>query len=118
MKVEAKQQVSESELDRFIAGRCMSFVGNPRITLKLWNGNEYSFADGSPVGRLVIRERKALLQLFKSPSIAFGEAYTNGLVWQVAQAHPMGFSAFTLVRVAARSLSSGGSWSSITMSMW
>lgn len=27
--------------------------------------------------------------------VVSSEAYTNGLVWQVAQAHPMGFSAFT-----------------------
>lgn len=80
MKVDAKQQLSESDLDRFIAGRCMSFVGNPRISLKLWNGNEYSFADGTPVARLVIRDRKALLGVLKSPSVAFGEAYMNGLM--------------------------------------
>ena len=80
MKVDAKQQFSENDLDRFIAGRCMSFVGNPRISLKLWNGNEYSFADRSPVGRLVIHDRKALLGVLKSPPVAFGEAYTNGLM--------------------------------------
>jgi hypothetical protein len=27
--------------------------------------------------------------------VVSSQAYTNGLVWQVAQAHPMGFSAFT-----------------------
>lgn len=80
MKVDAKQQFSDNDLDRFIAGRCMAFVGNPRISLKLWNGNEYAFADGSPVGRLVIHDRKALLGVLRSPSVAFGEAYMNGLM--------------------------------------
>jgi cyclopropane-fatty-acyl-phospholipid synthase len=80
LKVDAKQQLSDTDLDRFIAGRCMSFVGNPRIALKLWNGNEYAFAGGSPIARLVIHDRKALLGVLKSPSVAFGEAYMDGLM--------------------------------------
>jgi cyclopropane-fatty-acyl-phospholipid synthase len=80
LKVDAKQQLSDTDLDRFIAGRCMSFVGNPRIALKLWNGNEYAFAGGSPIARLAIHDRKALLGVLKSPSVAFGEAYMDGLM--------------------------------------
>lgn len=80
MKVDAKQQLPDNELDRVIAGRLMAFVGNPRISLRLWNGNEYSFAEGSPVAQLRIHDRKVLLSLFKSPPVAFGEGYAKGRI--------------------------------------
>lgn len=78
MKVDVKQQILDNELDRVIAGRLMALVGNPRISIRLWNGNEYSFADGAPVAQLKLYDRKVLLGLFRSPPLAFGEAYSRG----------------------------------------
>lgn len=80
MKVDAKQQILDSEFDGKIARWCMAFVGNPRISLKLWNGNEYCFADGPPVAQMEIRDRAALLNLFKSPPVGFGEGYCKGSI--------------------------------------
>lgn len=80
MKVDAKQQVVENDLQRTIASRCMTFVGNPRISLKLWNGNEFYFADGKPVAQMIVRDRSVLAGLFRSPSLGFGEAYARGLI--------------------------------------
>jgi cyclopropane-fatty-acyl-phospholipid synthase len=80
LKVDAKQQVVENDLQRTIAGRCMTLVGNPRISLKLWNGSEYYFADGKPVAQMIVRDRSALPGLFRSPSLGFGEAYSRELI--------------------------------------
>lgn len=80
MKVDAKQQILDSEFERKIARWCMALVGNPRISLKLWNGNEYFFADGTPVAQMEIRDRAALSNMFNSPPVWFGEGYCKGLI--------------------------------------
>lgn len=80
LKVDVKQQTGDNELQRTIASRCMAFVGNPRISLKLWDGNEYFFADGSPVAQMKIHDRSVLPGMFKSPSLGFGEGYAKGLI--------------------------------------
>ncbi len=58
----------------------MTFVGNPRITVRLWDGNEFYFADGTPVGVMEFRDRSALLNLVLSRSVGFGEGYSNGKI--------------------------------------
>ncbi len=70
----------DSDFDRKVARLCMTYVGNPRISVKLWNGSEYCFADGPPVAQMEVRDRKVLLELFRSPPVAFGEGYTKGLI--------------------------------------
>lgn len=80
MTVDAKQQPVESEFDRKIAGWCMSLAGNPRISLKLWDGSEFYFADQSPVAQMEIKDRSVLLRMFRSPPMGFGESYINGLI--------------------------------------
>jgi cyclopropane-fatty-acyl-phospholipid synthase len=58
----------------------MELAGNPRVSLKLWNGNEYSFSDGAPVAQMEIRDRSALLGMLRSPPMGFGEGYSKGLI--------------------------------------
>lgn len=78
MNVDVKQPVSVNEFDRLSAYWIMTFVGNPRIAVRLWNGNEYYFADGTPVGVMEFRDRSALINLLLSPSVGFGEGYSKG----------------------------------------
>jgi cyclopropane-fatty-acyl-phospholipid synthase len=80
VKVDAEQQMVDSDFDRKIARLCMAYVGNPRISVKLWTGSEYYFADGAPVAQMEVRDRRVLLELFRSPPVAFGEGYTQGLI--------------------------------------
>ena len=80
MKVDAKPQVFESEFERAAAKQLMALAGNPRISVKLWNGKEFSFADGTPVGQMEILERSVLPRLIRSPSMGFGEAYSKGQI--------------------------------------
>lgn len=80
MKADAEQQTYEAGFDRTLARWCLALAGNPRISLKLWNGNEYCFAERGPIAQLEIRDRSVLLGLLRSPSMAFGEGYVKGLV--------------------------------------
>jgi cyclopropane-fatty-acyl-phospholipid synthase len=80
LKVDAKQQVSVNEFDRLTAQAIMSFVGNPRIAVRLWDGNEFYFADGTPVGILEFRDRNSLLSVALTQSVGFGEGYCRGRV--------------------------------------
>jgi cyclopropane-fatty-acyl-phospholipid synthase len=58
----------------------MSRIGNPRITIRLWNGDEFPVTDGRPVACMEFRERRAIFELLRSPSLGFGECYTEGLI--------------------------------------
>lgn len=80
MKADAEQQIVDSGLDRTLARWCLELAGNPRISLKLWNGSEYYFAEGTPVAQLEIRDRSVLLGLLRSPPMGFGEGYVKGLI--------------------------------------
>ncbi len=80
MEVDARQQVSVNEFDRMAAYWVMAVVGNPRITVRLWDGNEFYFADGTPVGTMEFRDRSALLNLVLTQSVGFGEGYSKGKI--------------------------------------
>ena len=80
MEVDVKQPVSVNEFDRMAAYWVMTLVGNPRITVRLWDGNEFYFADGTPVGVMEFHDRKALLNLAFSQSIGFGDGYSDGKI--------------------------------------
>ena len=78
MEVDAKQPVSVNEFDRTAAYWVMTFVGNPRISVRLWDGNEFYFADGTPVGVMEFHDRSALMNLAVSASVGFGDGYSKG----------------------------------------
>jgi len=80
LEVDVKQRVSVNEFDRLAAYWVMTVVGNPRITIRLWDGNEFYFADGTPVAVMEFRTRSALLNLVLSQSVGFGEGYSNGRI--------------------------------------
>ena len=80
MDVDVKQPVSENQFDRLATNWFMTFVGNPRIAVRLWNGIEYYFADGTPVGAMEFRDRSALVDLIFSQRVGFGEGYSKGKI--------------------------------------
>jgi cyclopropane-fatty-acyl-phospholipid synthase len=53
-------------------------LGAPPLQVVLWNGEEITPADSSPVGRILIRDHRTLRRLFLNPSLAFGESYSTG----------------------------------------
>lgn len=80
MEIGSSSQLSDTGLDRRLLRMIMHFVGNPNVTLRLWDGTEFSFSDGKPVACIEFRKRRAIYDLITSPSVGFGECYSKGLI--------------------------------------
>ncbi len=61
---------------KLLLARMMDSLGNPPLDLVLWDGQEIASRVGAPVGRVLIRDRGALLKLIANPELGFGEMYT------------------------------------------
>ncbi len=58
----------------------MRRIGNPDISVRLWNGDEFPITDAHPVACLEFRTPRAIFELFRAPSVGFGECYSAGLI--------------------------------------
>lgn len=63
--------------ERLLLGRMLASVGNPPVQLVLWDGQQVGTAVPDGVGRLLVRDRSALLHLIADPEFRFGELYVN-----------------------------------------
>jgi cyclopropane-fatty-acyl-phospholipid synthase len=61
-----------------MARRILETRGDPRIRLVLWNGEELRSSNVPPVGRVVFRDRRLILDLALHPDLGLGEAYADG----------------------------------------
>lgn len=77
---EARQTLVDAEIDRRLIRWIMRRVGNPRIAVRLWNGDEFRITGERPVACMEIRQRRVVLDLLRSPSLGFGESYSRGLI--------------------------------------
>lgn len=80
MRIETSQILAETGFDRRLILWIMSQVGNPRISIRLWNGDEFPVTEAKPVACMEFRHRRAVLELLRSPSVGFGECYSKGLI--------------------------------------
>lgn len=80
MSIDTSERLAEPRLDRRLVRRIMRQVGDPRISVRLWNGDEFPITDARPVGCMEFRERRAIFELLRAPSVGFGECYTDGLI--------------------------------------
>ena len=80
MRVDTSEEVGVAGVDQALVSRVLGAAGNPNISVRLWNGNEYRMSDGDPVACMEIRDRGALFALLRSPSIGFGECYSQGRI--------------------------------------
>jgi len=64
--------------DRWLARFLLSAVGNPPIAFILWNGESVCPDNVTPLGKLIIRNRKALYRLLLHPDLNFGDLFCNG----------------------------------------
>jgi cyclopropane-fatty-acyl-phospholipid synthase len=71
---------SVTGLERRIARRILETRGEPRIRLVLWNGEELRVSDAPPVGRVVFRDRRLLLDLARHPDLGLASAYAEGRI--------------------------------------
>ena len=80
MRIDTRDSVAERSMDRSVIRWIMKFVGNPRIAVRLWNGDEFQVTEERPVACMEFRKRRAVLELLASPSVGFGECYSQGLI--------------------------------------
>ncbi len=80
MSVDTRQRVANGTFDEYLVRRIIEYVGNPRISIRLWNGKEFSVTDKRPVACLEFCERRTVWKLLRSPSVGFGECYSEGLL--------------------------------------
>lgn len=80
MDAQQSQSLTERNIDRAIVLSIMKHAGNPRISVRLWDGQEFSVTDEHPVACLEFLSRRAVLKLLISPSLGFGECYSQGLI--------------------------------------
>lgn len=66
--------------DRWLARRLLDGVGQPPITVALWDGAEFTPTGAASVARLVINDRRALQKLVANPEYEFGELYSAGRI--------------------------------------
>lgn len=67
-------------LDEWLSGKLLQAIGHPPVSIKLWNNREIGCGTITPVARIKIMNRTALLTLLSNPVFYFGELYSAGTV--------------------------------------
>ena len=80
MTVDTRHILAERSFDRSLVRWIMRRVGNPNISIRLWNGDEFWVTEARPVACMEFCERRAVFALLLSPSVGFGESYSAGLI--------------------------------------
>ncbi len=80
MRTDIRQRLADRDLDRSLVRWFMKQVGNPRISVRLWNGDEFDITSERPVACMEFRNRRVLFEMLRSPSIGFGENYSRGSI--------------------------------------
>lgn len=70
-------QTQVSALDRWLVQKILTLLGNPAISMVLWNNEEIRGSQAQPIARLLIRDRKSLNKLLRSPGLNFGDLYST-----------------------------------------
>jgi cyclopropane-fatty-acyl-phospholipid synthase len=80
MSIDTSQRLAERNFNRSVVRWIMKQVGNPRISIRLWDGDEFAVTDARPVACMEFVERRVVFELLRSPSVGFGECYSKGLI--------------------------------------
>ena len=75
-----KEGQRPSGFDRWLVRQIASKVGKPDVALALWNGEDVHRPPGDGCGRIVFRDRGALLSAALSPEVGFGDAFSAGRI--------------------------------------
>ena len=69
-----------SPLERWLARKTLSLLGDPPLQMVLWNGEEITTSSARPAARIALRRRSALYKLLSNPNLQFGDLYSVGSV--------------------------------------
>lgn len=67
-------------IDKWLLGRMLEAAGNPPLRVVLWDGQEVTTSQSTPVARVFILDRGGLLKLVINPDLYFGELYSAGRI--------------------------------------
>ncbi len=62
--------------DRWLARKFLAALGNPRLAIVFWSGEEVRTCADRPVARAVVRDRGALYRMLTNPVLHFGDLYS------------------------------------------
>ena len=66
--------------DRWLVRQIASKAGKPDVAFALWNGDDVHRPAGDCHGRIIFRDRGALLSAVLSPEVGFGDAFSAGRI--------------------------------------
>lgn len=66
--------------DRWLVKKMVEGVGNPPVSIILWNGVQANESVANPMASLVFHDRGALLKTIVDPELHFGDLYSSGRV--------------------------------------
>ena len=69
-----------SAFDRWLVRRIAAKVGQPDVAMALWDHEDAYRPTGEYHGRIVFRDRGALLSVIVSPELGFGDAFSAGRI--------------------------------------
>jgi len=80
MGVETRQSIAEPALNHRLMRWVLQQAGNPRISVRLWNGDEFQVTESRPVACMELKEPRAVFELLRARSVGFGECYSQGSI--------------------------------------
>jgi cyclopropane-fatty-acyl-phospholipid synthase len=80
MRADTSHKIEARSADQALVRWILKLAGEPNISVRLWNGDEFLITDENPVACMEIRDRAAIFELLRSPSVGFGECYSRGRI--------------------------------------
>ncbi len=74
------ERVRPSGLDRWLVRRIAAKSGDPDVAFALWDGEDAYRPPVECHGRIIFRDRGALLSVVLSPELGFGDAFSSGRI--------------------------------------
>jgi cyclopropane-fatty-acyl-phospholipid synthase len=65
-------------IDRWLAARMQRMIAPTAVRLELWDGTSPYSGAATPLGTLVIHDRRTLIGIALNPDLQFGESYMSG----------------------------------------
>ncbi len=69
-----------SHVARSLCRHVLAMLGNPPVSMVLWNGETIRTSADRPVARIQIRDRGALYKVVSNPNLHFGDLYSTGRI--------------------------------------
>ena len=74
------ERARPSGLDRWLVRRIAAKSGDPDVAFALWDGEDAYRPPVECHGRIIFRDRGALLSVVLSPELGFGDAFSSGRI--------------------------------------